>query len=294
MFTPPSTRYASDAALIGRWSRAFRRTNKSRELQTLSASKEATIATVIMVNANVQTAASAPPDAENPSPSRVRGGTTGWARHIGKHARTTHTESLQALLAAVDAKDPYTRSHSLRVAAYADAVAKRMDRSVEDRRTLQAAALLHDVGKIGVPDRILTKPGRLTSDEFDMMRRHPQIALDILAPMKFLAQHRPLILHHHERYDGTGYPDRLVGEHIPLGARILSVVDAIDTMLSPRSYKSAFTLDDVRAELIAGSGKQFDPRVVGVALDWLDETPPLLRHIATRAQSRSATGSGRG
>lgn len=178
---------------------------------------------------------------------------------------------MHALLAAVDAKDTYTRSHSMNVAAYADAVARRMDLGAAERRTLQAASLLHDIGKIGVPDSILNKPGKLTEEEFEIMRRHPQMGVDILAPFAGLREHRKIILHHHERYDGRGYPTGCKGEEIPLGSRILAAVDAVDTMLSRRTYKEPMAPGDVRKELGAQAGIQFDPSVVSVTLGWMDD-----------------------
>ncbi len=202
------------------------------------------------------------------------GGVARWFDSVRRHLRPVNFESMQALLAAVDAKDPYTRMHSLNVAVYAQAIGRKLRLPPQTLTTLQAAALLHDVGKIGVPDAILSKPAPLTADEFDAIRRHPQIALDILGPMRFLTAHRPMILYHHERYDGLGYPGGILGEHIPIGARIIAVADAVDTMLSPRTYKQAFCLDEVRAELIASAGRQFDPHVVGMTLEWLDETTP--------------------
>lgn len=141
--------------------------------------------------------------------------------------------------------------------------------------TIRAAALLHDVGKIGVPDALLTKPGPLTDDEYAVVKRHPETALAILGHISFLASERPLILHHHERFDGDGYPDGLSGEQIPLGARVLAVADAIDAMFSPRCYKPAFDRRQVRGELMACAGKQFDPNVTEIALDWLDANPQL-------------------
>lgn len=181
-------------------------------------------------------------------------------------------ESTWALIAAVDARDSYTRSHSMNVAVHAEAIAVRLGLPDGQVAAVRQAALLHDVGKIGVPDAILTKPGRLTEEEFEAIRRHPQIALDILANLSFLGEELAFILHHHERFDGRGYPCGLSGERIPIGARILAVADSLDTMFSPRTYKPAYSLDHVRAELIAESGRQFDPRIVGVALRWLEES----------------------
>jgi len=185
--------------------------------------------------------------------------------------QATDLESTRAMVAAVDARDPYTRAHSVSVAAYAVAIGRRMGLSAEAVESLRKAALLHDVGKIGVPDAILTKPGPLTPDEFAAVKRHPEIAIEILGHLSVLADQLPLILHHHERYDGRGYPSGLVGEGIPIGARILAVADALDTMLSQRTYKPAYNVDQVRAELIACSGRQFDPAVVQATLALLDE-----------------------
>lgn len=190
---------------------------------------------------------------------------------IREHLDGAGGESTRALIAAVDARDAYTRTHSMSVAVHAEAIAARMGWSDARTAVLRNAALLHDVGKIGVPDAILTKPGRLTEEEFDAVRRHPEIALDIVGHLSFLGDELTFILHHHERFDGRGYPSGLAGQRIPLGARILAVADSLDTMLSPRTYKPAYPADHVRAELIAESGRQFDPAIVAVALTWLDE-----------------------
>lgn len=196
-----------------------------------------------------------------------------WAEHLRQHVRSTYVESTRALVAAVEAKDPYTRAHSLTVAAYAEAIGKRMQLPSRLIETLRAAALLHDVGKIGVPDAILTKPGPLTEEEFAVIRRHPETALEILGHVSFLTDERPLILHHHERYDGTGYPGGLEGDNIPIGARILAVADALDTMFSPRTYKKPYAVDRVRRELEVGAGHQFDPAVTDATLRWLADSP---------------------
>jgi len=181
------------------------------------------------------------------------------------------SESAYALVAAVEAKDTYTRNHSITVAAIAETLARRM--GIESRllETVRLAALLHDVGKIGVPDAILNKPGPLTAEEFEIVKTHPARAVEILRPIRRLAAARMMILHHHERYDGSGYPAGLRGTRIPIGSRILCVADAVDAMLSPRSYKAAYDVGRVQRELVAGAGRQFDPAVTTVALQWLDE-----------------------
>ena len=215
------------------------------------------------------------PDATTPTSDAVR------LRLQGMDA-----ESTRAMVAAIDARDPYTRAHSVSVAAYAEAIGRRMGLSAPVLASLRKAALLHDIGKIGVPDAILTKPGPLTADEYDTVKRHPEIAIEILGHLSFLEEQLPLILHHHERYDGRGYPSGLVGERIPVGARILAVADALDTMFSPRTYKPAYKIDQVRAELIAGSGRQFDPAVIQATLALLDEQPRLFPRPQPAVPSR--------
>jgi putative nucleotidyltransferase with HDIG domain len=182
-------------------------------------------------------------------------------------------QSTRALMAAVEAKDPHTRLHSTHVAHYAVAIGRRL--GLERRRlgTIRAAALLHDVGKIGVPDAILTKPGPLDTAEYETVKKHPQTGVDILEHFTFLDEAREIILHHHERHDGHGYPHGLGGDEIPLGARLLAAADAIETMFSPRSYKRAYSLQRVQSEIARGAGLQFDPIVADAALDWLSEFP---------------------
>lgn len=196
-----------------------------------------------------------------------------WIGRLKLHLHAAYMESTRALVAAVEAKDPYTQSHSLKVAAYAEAIGRRLQLPRRTLKALHAAALLHDVGKIGIPDAILAKCGPLTAEEFTIMKRHPEMALDILTHVSFLRDERPMILHHHERFDGSGYPAQIAGDQIPIGARILAVADAIDTMLSRRTYKEPFSPERVRSELAKGRGSQFDPAVVDATLGWLDERP---------------------
>lgn len=190
----------------------------------------------------------------------------GMVENARRALRITCLESTEALVAAVEAKDPFTRAHSHAVARYARAIGRRMELPDAHMHSLYVAGLLHDIGKIGIPDAVLTKPGPLTAEERRIVQRHPRAALEIIGGVGFLRAERPLILHHHERYDGTGYPARLAGEHIPLGARILAIADALDTMLSPRSYKPAYDRARVREEIQRGAGGQFDPQVVRAAL----------------------------
>jgi putative nucleotidyltransferase with HDIG domain len=193
-----------------------------------------------------------------------------------RRLRQTYLESTRALVAAVEAKDPYTERHSLAVSHYAEVIGARLDLPLDQIETLKTAAILHDIGKIGVPDAILQKPGPLTPGEFAIVQKHPQLAAQILGHVSFLAVEVRLILHHHERYDGTGYPDGLRGDQIPYGARILATADALETMFSPRSYKPGYDIDRVRTELTSRAGSQFDPQIAREVVNWLRDLPVVL------------------
>lgn len=190
-------------------------------------------------------------------------------QRLQSEIKQTYLESTRALVAAVEAKDPYTEKHSVTVAHYAMAFAKHLGLATAQVQTIGTASLLHDIGKIGIPDSILVKPTRLTSEEYDLIRRHPVMGVQILEHIRFLRTELPLILHHHEQWDGRGYPAGLVGEAIPLGARILHIADAIDAMLSERSYKPGYSLDRVIGELRRGADRQFDPQLIEAVLEWL-------------------------
>ena len=174
--------------------------------------------------------------------------------------------TLEALATALDARDAETLGHSARVAAYTVEVARRMGIREPDLTDVYRGALLHDVGKIGIPDAILRKPAKLTTTEWQEMRRHPEIGARMLRGIGFLEGAVPIVLGHQERYDGKGYPGRLKGEAIPLGARIFAVVDTLDAMTSDRPYRRALPYAAARAEIEKYSGTQFDPRVVEVFL----------------------------
>lgn len=222
--------------------------------------------------ASVSTAALAAGRQRSTPNERTQDEIARWVQRLRQHIRSTYIESTRALVAAVDAKDPYTHAHSVTVASYAEAIGRQMELPARTIKTVQAAALLHDIGKIGVPDAILTKPGPLDEAELTLVMRHPETALEILGHVSYLREERPLILHHHERFDGTGYPAGLARERIPLGARILAVADALETMLSERSYKVPYSMSQVRRELITGAGSQFDPNVVDATLRWLHDS----------------------
>jgi len=167
-------------------------------------------------------------------------------------------DHVYALAATVDARDPYTYGHSERVAYISETIGRAIGLSMDELVNLHAAALLHDIGKVGVPDSILTKPGRLTKDEWRVMERHPVEGARIVGHVTELAALVPMIRHHHEWYNGTGYPDRLKGEDIPLGARIISIADAYDTMTTQRPYRDTVSEEEALEELRRCSGTQFD------------------------------------
>ncbi len=170
--------------------------------------------------------------------------------------------TIESLRLAVDAKDSYTRGHSDRVSYYSVMIGKQLGLSEEDLDTLKQGALFHDVGKIGIPDAILQKPGKLTDDEYDDIKNHPSIGAKILGPAKIFEPLIPMVLHHHERYDGRGYPGGLKGEEIPYFARIVCVADSFDAMTSDRAYRPRFTVVKALEEMESCKGTQFDPEMV--------------------------------
>ena len=175
-----------------------------------------------------------------------------------------YIEVITAMASAIDARDAYTHGHSQRVTEYAVAIAEGMGLSPAEVDIIRNASILHDVGKIGIKEDILKKPGRLTEEERREMEYHPFIGTKILQSVKLLAPVMPLVYHHHERFDGTGYPDGLRGEEIPYGARIIALADAFESMTSDRPYRKALPLEEAMAELRYGSGRQFDPRIVEI------------------------------
>jgi len=174
--------------------------------------------------------------------------------------------TIEALAAAIEARDPYTHGHTERCGEYAVAIAAELGLASSQWPALRLAALLHDVGKIGISDAILKKPERLTEAEYRIIKEHSQIGFDMLKEVPFLKDELPIILHHHERVDGTGYPGGLQGEDIPIGARVLLVADALDAMTSDRTYRKALPLEEAVRRLEAGAGTQFDAQVVQAAL----------------------------
>lgn len=179
-----------------------------------------------------------------------------------------------ALANAIEVRDENTGRHSEEIGSYAQELALRLGLGPEEAHLVKLGAVLHDIGKIGIPDSILSKPGRLSPEETRIMRSHPDIGAEIMRGLDGLEALIPLIRHHQERYDGGGYPDGLRGEEIPLGARIIAVVDAYQAMTSDRPYRKARPPEEAVAELVRNSGTQFDPRVVSAFLKLLNVSPP--------------------
>jgi len=195
-------------------------------------------------------------------------------RRAYQELQRTFLETLETLARVVEGKDTYTHAHTHAVRYYALAIGREMDLAPGQLQTLGQAALLHDIGKIAVPDAILLKPARLTPEEFRLVQKHPIVGEDILTPLAFLAKALPLIRHHHERWDGKGYPDGLAGESIPLEARILTVADSFEAMTSRRPYRSKMKVSEALAEIERNKGTQFDPHVADVFIRWRESRRP--------------------
>jgi putative nucleotidyltransferase with HDIG domain len=199
--------------------------------------------------------------------------------------REMFTQTIGALAGAVDKRDPFTSKHSHRVKAIAVDIGREMRVSESELEALEWGGLLHDVGKIGVPDSVLKKQERLTRDERMVMNAHPVLGAEIIAPVTKLAPELPIIRHHHEWYNGSGYPDRLIGDEIPKLARILHVADAFEAMTAQRPYRmTPLTPEQALAELRKFAGIQFDPQVVDafVRTPWVDGVQDPGRRIEAR------------
>jgi putative nucleotidyltransferase with HDIG domain len=210
-------------------------------------------------------------------------------KHALRQNQELFLETIRTLAAAIDAKDPYTKGHSERVSAYSMAIARHLGLNFDDVFHVRIAAILHDVGKLGIKDGILNKPGGLTDEEYEIMRRHPDIGATIMAPISKLKTIIPGIRNHHETWDGNGYPDKLKGEEIPMVARIIGVADTFDAMTTNRPYQKAMTLEFVTDKMKAMAGTRFDPQVVhafAAAVDAGDITPPSPSPGATNNEAR--------
>lgn len=233
------------------------------------------------------------------------------ARHaVAMYAemKKAYTDTIASLSAALEARDAYTAGHSRRVAEVAVRIGNELGMSESDLETLRYAGLLHDIGKIGIEDRLLKKPARFSPEEYDEVQIHAQITSTILDGVAGFEKVRDWASHHHERYDGSGYPDGLEGERIPLGARVLAVADAFDAMASRRVYKPSMPFEQVLDELMSHRGTQFDPRVLDAFVrvmeepgfrEWLQSELPYFampepREIVAMVQARLVAGEDAG
>ena len=201
-----------------------------------------------------------------------------------KRIETNYFSTVEALAAAIEAKDPYTRGHSKRVTQFAIVLAERFGVPETDIRNLRYGATLHDIGKIGVSGKILNKKGRLTTEEYEAIKQHPLIGENIIGRVDFLQGARPIVRSHHERFDGSGYPDGLSEEEIPFLARVVAVIDFYDALTSDRPYRKAYSLEQTLHIVREGMGREFDPMV---AVEFLEMTSCL-------AKSPEAQGVGPG
>ncbi|HLH06736.1 MAG TPA: HD domain-containing phosphohydrolase [Terriglobales bacterium] len=199
-----------------------------------------------------------------------------------RQLQNSYRELIESMVVILDLREHETCAHSFRVRSYAMHLAKQINYSQDQLPMLSTAALLHDIGKIAVPDQILLKPDKLLPAEIAMLQRHSMIGEHIVLRSSMLRDSAPVIRHHHERWDGTGYPDHLAGEEIPLGARIFALADTLDAMTSDRCYRAALTIEKVHSEVDRCAGKQFDPKLVRAFQSIPDSTWIELRKDADK------------
>jgi putative nucleotidyltransferase with HDIG domain len=200
-----------------------------------------------------------------------------------------HFETIQSLAAALDAKDAYTLGHSRRVSRDAVRLAQRLSLPPRKIETIRHAALLHDIGKIGVKDAVLLKPGPLDAEEARHIQRHPALGAAILQSVEHFKEIAQIVRHHHERFDGTGYPGRLTGADIPLGSRIVTITDAFDAMITTRPYRAGMPVEEAVRELVRHKGTQFDAQLVDVFVDLIKEHHPAMADAIDRATRDART-----
>ncbi|MGI6160734.1 MAG: HD domain-containing phosphohydrolase [Christensenellales bacterium] len=202
--------------------------------------------------------------------------------HTYAQLKRRYMDTIEVLRLTVDAKDEYTRGHSDRVSYYSQVIGKRMGLSEDELERLHLAGIFHDIGKIGTADDILLKRRALTKEEYDEIKKHPSKGAMILSAVSMFQDVVPIVLHHHERYDGKGYSDGLKGEEIGISARILAVADAFDAMTSDRHYRTHLTLEEAKKQLVQGSNTQFDKRVVDAFLDILETDAEVKKNAASQ------------
>ncbi len=208
-----------------------------------------------------------------------------------KRVELTYDETLEALAAALDLRDNETAGHSRRVTRNCLEMAKAMGCTGEQLKQMARGAHLHDIGKIGIPDAILLKPGKLTTEEWEVMESHARTGYELVSRIAFLAPAAEIVLTHQERYDGTGYPQGLTGEEIPLGARIFAVADTLDAMTTDRPYRRALPFSAAREEIMRCSGRQFDPEVVRVFLSIPEQVWENIRLEIPPARGKASDAS---
>ena len=209
-------------------------------------------------------------------------------RHA-EQVSSLHLRTIEALALAIEAKDETTGEHLQRVRVYAMELAKELGLSEDETEALRAASVLHDIGKLAVPEHIISKPGKLTPEEFDKMKIHPTVGAEILEQVHFPYPVVPIVRAHHEKWDGSGYPNGLAGEDIPIGARILAAVDCLDALASDRQYRKALPLNEAMAKVAADAGKSFDPRVVAILHRRYIELEKLANELPLQAPPKLST-----
>ena len=216
---------------------------------------------------------------------------------VNAELRESYVGALRMLAEAIDAKDPMLHGHSAEVARFAEAMGRRLDIEPDEQRLLSLASLLHDVGTVGVSERVLLKPGPLNAQEREVVEEHPRIGAQVVSQVPALRPLAPAILHHHERYDGTGYPNGLAGDDIPVPARLIAVADAFSAMMHDRPHRSARSVDEACAVLERGAGTQFDPEMVRLLVDEVRDDPGIVetaRREAAELDSIPLLGAGVG
>jgi len=186
-----------------------------------------------------------------------------------KPVHLAYIKSIHALVNLAEAKDPYTKKHSVKVANYAVLLAKRLGLSAKDVATVKLAGILHDIGKIAIREEVLLKEGSLSGKEYEEVKKHSEIGAEIIKPLKFFRQIITIIKYHHENYDGTGYPDGLKGDKIPLISRILAIADTYDALTSKRAYRGAYSSGKALAVMKEESGRRLDPELLKIFMDCL-------------------------